>query len=1268
MNLTENQLDEWVRANARDAQGVIVELVWRLVSASSPQPRERRFPLGDSIGQHGPDGFLDANVAFDPFVPEGCSFWEIGTGLRAGDKATDDYRILSADVEGYIRRESTFVFVTPLSGRRDWEYTWKEEAQSSWIEDRRQRGEWRDVRVIDGTKLIDWLRHFPAVGLWLAKETIGTPALQLETPEQRWSLVRTFGEPPPLMPILFLSNREEACKRLQEVIAGTVTQLKLETRFPDQVTDFVSAYLADLDPESRAEAAGRWLIVSGIDGWNAMAAQGRKLTLVADSQLDVSHETGTKLIQRARTSGHSVIFGGPAGGIPDPASVPLPSPRSSQVREALEEAGYSSERARTLAQKSAGNLGSLLRCLQNLSLLPEWAEGTAAADLAVAELLGSWSEGSEADRLIAEDLSGKPYGGWIGTMRDVALRPGTPLTQGDGNWTFVTRFEGWFALGPKLFDEHLGKLQVAATSVLMEEDPQFDLPADERYAAQIHDKVLEHSTLLRKGLVESLALAGSHPGALTSCSLGKAERTAAVVVRQTLAHADWRRWASLNDLLPLLAEAAPREFLRAVEEALVSEPCPFDRVFAEESSGIMGGSYLSGTLWALETLAWDPDHLSRVVMCLGELAARDPGGRWVNRPANSITTILLPWLPQTCAPLTTRRAAVSSLLAELPEVGWKLLVSLLPQSNSTSSGTRRPTWRNIIPDDRADHVTTREYWEQVSLYTEMTIAAAKCDRDKLAELVDHLENLPPGPRQQVLAYLKSEDVMDFPEADRLSLWEALVDLVTKHRRFCDAEWAMEQAQVDQIASVAQVLEIEAPELRHRRLFTERDFDLYEEKGNYKDQRDGLDLRRQEAIEVIGAKGGVRAVLEFAASVESPWRVGAAYGVVASSGVDKAVLPGLLAGGKKHLVQFASGFVWSRFRIRGWQWFDGIDTAKWTVAEVGQVLAYLPFEEGVWERSERLLGEDSSAYWGRTSANPFEADAGLAVAIDELIQHGRPNAAIRCLYKVLHDGVPVDATRAVRALLAAMESSEDMDPMDAHKTVEVIKALQADPRAEPEELLRVELGYLPLLGRRSGARARLLERRLATEPGFFCEVIRRVFPSQDEEPIPEASDGERAFASDAYRLLREWRHPPGCLEDGGFDGEALELWLDRVKRDCKETGHLEIAMEILGRSFIHAPSDPNGLWIHGAVADVLNRRDAGDMRNGFRSELYNSRGTHVVDPTGGPERKLAAQYRGKGEIVENAGFHRLANTLRELAKWYADEAEETRAEGQSGLPP
>ena len=311
MIITENQLDEWVRGNARDAQGVIVELVWRLVAASSPQPKERRFPLGDSIGQHGQDGLLNVDFAFDPFVPEGRSFWEIGTGLKAGDKATSDYNDLVSAVPETARLESTFVFVTPLSGRRDWEHTWKEDAQAAWLESHRAKCEWRDVRVIDGTTLIDWIHQFPPVELWLAERTTGTPVQHLETPKQRWNLIRAVGKPPPLTPRLFLSDRDDACQKFREVVAGTVVQLKLETRFPNHVVNFVSAYLADLDAESRADADGRWLIISDIGAWNAIAAQQEKLTLIAESPLDLSGETGTRLIQKARLSGHTVIFGGP---------------------------------------------------------------------------------------------------------------------------------------------------------------------------------------------------------------------------------------------------------------------------------------------------------------------------------------------------------------------------------------------------------------------------------------------------------------------------------------------------------------------------------------------------------------------------------------------------------------------------------------------------------------------------------------------------------------------------------------------------------------------------------------------------------------------------------------------------------------------------------------------------------------------------------------------------------------------------------------------
>ena len=97
------------------------------------------------------------------------------------------------------------------------------------------------------------------------------------------------------------------------------------------------------------------------------------------------------------------------------------------------------------------------------------------------------------------------------------------------------------------------------------------------------------------------------------------------------------------------------------------------------------------------------------------------------------------------------------------------------------------------------------------------------------------------------------------------------------------------------------------------------------------------------------------------------------------------------------------------------------------------------------------------------------------------------------------------------------------------------------------------------------------------------------------------------------------------------------------------------MSQLGQVLAYAPADPGGLWIHRAVADVLNAKDSEQLRSGFRCELFNMRGVHGF--TGGrEEREIAARYREKSEAAEGAGFHRLATSLRELAVSYEHDAD------------
>jgi hypothetical protein len=882
----------------------------------------------------------------------------------------------------------------------------------------------------------------------------------------------------------------------------------------------------------------------------------------------------------------------------------------------------------------------------------DWNQTQFASELAIAIFLGSWNENYEDDRAIVEQLVKEDFSNWISKMRGILQEPESPLSLKNGVWNITKRQELWRNLGPRLFDDDLNNFKQQVVTVLTERDPQFDLVPEERYLAVVKGKMLKHSHRLRKGLAESLALMGSYPDALINCSFNTPETIVVLSVREIFDNADWVLWGSLNHLLPLLAEASPEEFLKSIEEALQKTPCPFDILFAQEGDGFGGGNYISGLLWALETLAWDEKYLVRVSVILGDLASHDPGGNWVNRPANSLTTIFLPWLPQTKATIEKRKIAIQTLKAEFPEVAWKVLVSLLPNKHQMSMGSRKPIWHETIPDDRTKKVTSQDYWDQISSYAGIAVEMAKEDIAKLNELIKHLDSLPQAYFNTILEFLASTEITSKSESERLTLWNTLVKFILRHKRHADAEWALSPELVEKIDKTAEKIAPLNPLSLYQPLFSRNGFELHRD---YEEQQRELKTRKQIAVEEIITNMGFEKVLELAKVVQSPSDVGISLGFVAVDDVDDMVLPNLLDKESEYLTQFDRGFVRGRFFSRGWQWVDKINTRQWTPSQIGQFLSYLPFMPETWERSKQLLGEDESSYWTRADANPYKIDENLELAIDSLVKYGRPLAAISCLYIMHNSKQSFSNKRAVDVLLAALDSSENVHMMDQYEIIDIIKALQDDPKTDPEDLFRVEWAYLPLLDRHNDASPKLLGRRLADEPRFFCEVIRLVFRSKkDKQTTEEPTEQAKKVAANAYRLLSEWRTPPGYLQNGSYDGDALSVWLEAVKKECIETGHFEVAMSTIGQALIHTPADPDGLWIHRSAAKELNKRDVDAMRNGFRIGLYNSRGVHGFS-NGKEEKKLANQYRSQAEAVEKDGFFRLATTLRELATSYDLEA-------------
>ena len=194
-------------------------------------------------------------------------------------------------------------------------------------------------------------------------------------------------------------------------------------------------------------------------------------------------------------------------------------------------------------------------------------------------------------------------------------------------------------------------------------DPRFELDPDERFAAELHGKVLQESPALREGLVRALVRLSLHDEDSAVLHGSRGGSTVASTVVRRLLEPGWVRWASLADLLPLTGRGGAG----GVPRSAGGEPAAGRRgaahLLAEEGRF---GSPHTGLLWALETLGWSELYMARVAEALVTLTEHDMKlpdklGRMANRPAASFHNLVHFAWAQTRAPAEARRAVLQRM-------------------------------------------------------------------------------------------------------------------------------------------------------------------------------------------------------------------------------------------------------------------------------------------------------------------------------------------------------------------------------------------------------------------------------------------------------------------------------------------------------------------------------------------------------------------------------------------------------------------------------
>lgn len=1288
MRITAQQIDGW--AHGERARSALPILARRLVNASGGSIVKIDFPGGDAVSQPG----WDAEILSErgtAWVPQGRTFWEVSCEASVASKANTDYKLRTENTPQEVRTNSIYV---ALTARR-----WPK--KKKWLEEKRQLNEWADVRAYDANDLEQALEANPAVALWFASE-LGLAGNGVESPIQFWENWSQQCDPPISKDAIFTA-RENLRDRLiatirKRIEADTFEPLMVKADSVGEAAAFVCAAISQQN-----DLSGSTLVVTDQNGWRFIEQNSLlKVAIAARTEIaeNPTRRKGTVVIIPFATGDFPSQYHG-AAARKDDTALELYRPETHKFEEALVHAGFEKSEAKRLAANT-GRSWSVVRRhrAKNPALShPLWLDLAESRALSTLCLLGSWSGRADRDREIVAKIAGRPYEEVERDLRRLGESDDPPVLAIGEVWKAKSSLELLDLYGSRITSDEVTRFLGVAAEVLTAEDPQLELEEDKRFAAAIYGKVRPESALLRQALCDTLiklAVRGQELRSLASLNI---EAKIGRFVHELLADAGASRWLSLVSNLRYLAEAAPTEFLSAVAKSLERPDAPVTALISETSgTAITGRCWHADLLWALERLAWAPNRLGKVSRILARLSHTPVKGNWSNTPLRSLHGIFRPWLPQTAATLDQRNAVLDLLIAKEPSVAFELLSGLINVGHDFATPADRPDWRD--DDAGAGHgATNSEYRAALISAAERFLRCAGVSAESVARAIDRITDLytidgidkcAPTRTEQVLKLADRFAQPGASDEDKETIRAELRDKIHWYRNY-----GGEDKGLPPFVDAMDALYVRsAPRdlvLRHRWLFAKNWIDVPVREKDVKVRASMVDEIRKDALKEIVEVKGLPGIKELADTCVGSVEIGIS---LAALDLDIAQLAHWIVGASGDLTRNdpmrapLHGLLRATASPKSAELLSAIlklgREEGWSNERIANCLASARDERETWNVVASQGAEIEEVYW-RVNTPGFwlpNNPADFEYALRKLVAAKRPRTALNAAhlnFDKVDPGLLAD-------MLDGMLRGEELDAnvLSSYDIANAIKRLEISGAIPEDRLIRIEFGLIPALGFQGEHKAVALYRALLSQPELFVECLRLVYKPKGGSGVREATEGEKTAAHIAWQVLHHCKRLPGVVDStdarpvagpvdllavlkpdstedtptttGPIQPAEFKKFVEETRALAQAEGRLEVCDIILGQIMAHAPADDDGKWPCAPVRDFLDRAELEDMRSGFRTGLFNKRGSYWGSPTEGgvQERQIAATYRSLAEGL-SATNPFVAETLETLAKWYEGDA-------------
>lgn len=1244
--ITSADLIGW--ADRLDSQSGLPTLISMLIRASAGVDAVLRFPADEGVRDPGWDGTCQSPRSVD-YVPAALSQWELSVKKNPKAKADSDFTKRAAEGDAATRAATTYVVVAMRA--------WKN--KDAWAAERRKSGIFKGVRALDVHDLVQWLAMHVQVAHWLAvrlgKRSV-SGVTSLDEAWRRWSLSSS----PPLTEQVVLAGRDREATDVLAWLKAPPSVLHVQAAETEEAIAFLFAAIRQL-PEAYRETYRTHALVAESD------SAVREISVAMKPQIIVMSGASPGFAEGIAQAGHHVYaVHGPEKQLRD--GISLGDVRRVDLADALERMGQQPDDARALAGRAGGSIATLRRILSETATSPGWMTTVSRNTVNAAFFAGAWDESASADQAIIAALAQRPFDDVRGELTSLTAGIGAPLRRSITKVQVVSVQDMWSVIAPHLNDADVVAYLDTTRGVLSKVDPRFH-EADRARLIAFGDRPQIATKELRRGLLETLNVMAAFPERTETNVPLLAERIHGFV-RELLDDADASRWWSLRDVLPLLAEAAPEEFLEAVEASVKRADAPITVLLQSDGEGLFARDYISDLTTALERLAWFPEYFADAATALAALADKDTKeSRHGNRPAGTLRQIFLLWHPQTLASADARLAALRRLRDNYAKVAWHLMVSILPKyGGDASSFSSKPVWRRLPSDDASAAAPATRVNDATVIFDWLLDDAGRIV-SRWNELLENLTGLDERAQNRATERVLTLAQMLDRDDDRLAARDVVRKVLHRHREFgTTAVWAMPESVLGPLQ--------EAFDLLTPANIVDRERWVFANKPTPPDPVPGHDLQIMEAHNVahrhrvareLLARNDVAEILAMAIAIENPIQLGIA---LVGVDIDEKLRDTLIGCGaqssEKRLREFARGIVYAGVPKYGARWAAAVvrtgAAAGWSILALVAILQGMPQDSDTFELARKTGADVECLYWETTPWTWFihSVPPALALAVEAKLRVGRSIEAAELIGQTGPAAFPSELLLRSLAEAGVQLRAErgQVDSMLSHYCGLILDRLIADESVDRDALIRLEWTYFGLF-QAAGRDSALLEAGLAHDPRFFVDVVSSVYRADGDDDTAgdkELSAQRMAVAEQSYTLLNKWAVVPGSDSDGTIDADALSEWVKNVRELAIAARRVDIIDQQVGVILSAAQAEPNGDWPPKAVREILERARSKQLEIGFQMGARNRRGVTTRGPLDGGEleRDLKSHYEALAKRFRS-GFPRTATVLKAIAASYKVDA-------------